>query len=54
MWPVATIFVSQMEKKLRKTTTAKLYLTKKQETNIRQECIKNKHLFDYIYSSATL
>ena len=51
-WP---LFLSpKWKQKQPKTTTTKLYLTKKEETNIRQECIKNKHLFDYIYSSATL
>ena len=42
------------EKNLSKTTTEKLDPAKKWETNIMQQCIKNKRLYDYIYSSATL
>ena len=42
------------EKKLPKTTTTKLYPAKKWETNLRQQRIRNKRLFDYIYVIATL
>ena len=48
MQPVTTYFASQMEKKR--------YLKqpgKKWETNIRQQCIKNKCLADYIYYTAS-
>ena len=51
--PSTTIFVSQMKKNLSKTTTTKFYPGKKWETNIREQCIKNKRLWLY-YSSATL
>ena len=55
MQPATTFFFClQNEKKLSKTTTRKLYPAKKWETNIRQQCIKNKRLSDYIYSSTTL
>ena len=53
-WPVTTLFVSQMKKSLSKTTAKKLYPAKKYETKYKEQCIKNKHLFDYIYSIATL
>ena len=43
-----------MGKNLSKTTSTKLYPAKKWETNISQQCIKNKRLSDYIYSIATL
>ena len=43
-----------MEKNLSKTNSTKLYPAKKWETNISQQCIKNKCLSDYIYSIATL
>ena len=52
--PGTTFFVSQMKKKLSKATTKKIYQAKKWETNIRQQCIKNKRLPDYIYSIVTL
>ena len=48
MRPAATFFVSQME-----TATKKLYPMKKYKTN-KEQCIKNKHPSDYIYSIATL
>ena len=47
-------FVSQMDKNLSKTTTAKFYPSNKWERNIRQQGIKNKCLSDYSYSIATL
>ena len=37
--PATTFFLSQMKKNLSITTTTKLYLAKKWETNIRQQCI---------------
>ena len=48
--PVTNFLVSQMKKKkkLSKTITEKLYLTKKWETNLRQQHIKNKRPSDYI------
>ena len=52
--PATTFFVSQMKKNLSKTTTTKLHTAKKWKTNIRQQCIKNKRLYDYIYPGATL
>ena len=46
--------VTQMRKNLSKTTTVKLYPSKKWKTNITQQYIKNKCLSDYIYSVASL
>ena len=43
-----------MKKNLSETTSTKLYRAKKWGTNIRQQCIKNKRLSDYIYSTAIL
>ena len=50
--PTTSFFCFTNEKNLSKTTTTKLYPAKKWETNIRQQCIKNKCLSD-IYSIAT-
>ena len=47
-------FSPKWKKNLSKTTSTKLYLAKKWETNISQQCIKNKRLSNYIYSIATL
>ena len=52
--PATTFFVSQVKKSLSKTTAKKRSPAKKCETNIRQQCIKNKRLSDCIYSVATL
>ena len=41
------LFCLPNEKDLSKTTTTKLYPTKKWETNLKQQCVKNKRLFDY-------
>ena len=45
--PATTFFVLQIKKNLSKTTTKKLYPAKKWETNLRQQCMKNKRLPDY-------
>ena len=48
----ATTFFCLPKKKLSKTTT-RFNPAKKWERSIRQQCIKNKRLFDYIYTIAT-
>ena len=48
--PATSFLVSQMKKNLSKTTAIKFDPAKKWETNIRQQCIKNKRLSHYIYS----
>ena len=53
-WPVTTFFVFRNEKKNLSKTTTKLKQAKTWETDIRQQCIKNKCLSDYIYATATL
>ena len=54
MRQATTFIVSQMKKNLSKTTTTNLYPAKKWETNLRQQCIKNRRLTYHNYSIATL
>ena len=51
--PATTFLRLPNEKNLPKSTTMKTYPVKKWETNIRQQCIKNKRLSDYLYTSTT-
>ena len=46
--PATTFFVSQMKKSLSKTTTNKLYPTKKCKR--KEQCIKNKRLYLFIFT----
>ena len=45
---------NKCKKNLSKTTTTKLYQAEKWEKNIKQQCINNKRLSDYIYSNAAI
>ena len=47
-------FDSQIEKNLSKTITTKLYPVKECEERPKEQCIKNKPLYDTIYSIANL
>ena len=46
--PMTTFLFHKWKKKLSKTTTTKLYPANKWETNIRQQCVKNKRLVLYL------
>ena len=50
----ATTCDSHLKKNLSKAITAKLYPAKECEKKLKEECIKNKHLSNYIYSMANL
>ena len=58
MQPATPYLVSQIKKKLSKTTTTKFYPAKKWEINMRQQCIKNKrlslHLLYYYFLTQSL